>query len=41
MLEAVEPGRLLTFEDACPQEVGAVTGEVRNQEKISATFLQL
>ena len=41
MLEPFEPDGLVTFEDTCPQDVGAMTGEVQNQEKTSAMFLQL
>lgn len=41
MLEGFDPSEAVTFEDACPQEVRAVTGKVQNQEKTSATFLQL
>lgn len=38
VLEVFEAGRLVIFEETCPQEVGAVTGDVQNQEKTSATF---
>lgn len=41
MLEGFDPSEAVTFEDACPQMVRVVTGEVQNQEKTSATFLQL
>jgi len=41
VLEVFEPGGLVTFEDTCPREVGTVTGEVQNQQKTSAMFLQL
>lgn len=41
VLEAFEPGELISFEDACPQKLEAVTGDMQNQEKTSAVFLQM
>lgn len=41
VLEPFEPDGSVTFEDTCPQDVGAMTGEVQNQKKTSAMFLQL
>lgn len=40
-LEEFEPGELITFKDACPQKMEAVTGEMQNQEKTPAMRLQM
>ena len=41
MLGAFEPSELISFEDACPQKLEAVTREMQNQEKTCAMFLQM